>query len=109
MKQHQEQHPDGTSQGRDPRRMSPADLEACGLSRQSRGDAIRAKCTDCMAGNAAEVRRCGMTDCALWPFRMGTDPWREARQLTDEQRQAGAERLAKARENRKTTPAPNSP
>lgn len=100
MKPHHEPHPDGTTGGRDPRHMTPTDLEACGLKRQSRGDALRAKCLDCCAGSVAEVRRCALIDCALWPFRMGTDPWREPRVLSEEQRVAGAERLARAREAR---------
>ncbi len=82
LKPHQEMHPDGTPQGRDPRAMLPADLDDCGLTRVSRPDAIRAKCLDCCCSSAAEVRRCGMVDCALWPFRMGTDPWREKKTLS---------------------------
>jgi len=76
MKAHIETHHDGGTSGRDPRKLSGADLTALGLSRVSRGDAIRAKCIDCCGGSAAEVRRCGFIDCALWVFRMGTDPWR---------------------------------
>ena len=33
--------------------------------------AIRARCLDCTAGNDAEVRRCEITDCALYHLRMG--------------------------------------
>lgn len=36
--------------------------------------AIRAKCLDCMCGNAAEVRRCPCEDCSLFPYRMGHRP-----------------------------------
>ena len=36
-----------------------------------RSKAIRAKCLECCAGNSAEVRRCRITDCALWPWRSG--------------------------------------
>jgi len=97
MKPHQEPHPDGTTQGRDPRTMTPADFTAIGIERISRGDAIRAKCIDCMGGNSAEVRRCGLMDCSLWAFRMGTDPFREKREMTDEQREAARERLARGR------------
>ena len=96
--QHQELHPDGTPQGRDPRGMSPDDLTACGVERVNRGAAIRAKCIDCMGGSPAEVRRCGDAKCALWPFRMGTDPWREKREMTDEQRAEAGARLRSARE-----------
>lgn len=36
-----------------------------------RARAIRAKCIECCAGAAWEVKRCHITDCALWPYRMG--------------------------------------
>jgi hypothetical protein len=91
---------EGCPVGRDPRQMTGAELEALGRPRISRGDAIRAKCLDCCCGSPAEVRRCGMLDCALWPFRMGTDPYREAREISEEQRVAGVERLAAARRQR---------
>jgi hypothetical protein len=97
MKPHQEMHNDGTPQGRDPRQMTQADLAECGLERISRGDAIRAKCLDCCGGSPAEVRRCGAVDCALWAFRTGTDPVRETREMSDEQRVAAGARLARAR------------
>jgi len=58
--------------------------------------AIRAKCLDCN-GNAYEVRLCPCTDCALWPFRLGKNPNIKPRNLTEEQRQAAAERLKNAR------------
>jgi hypothetical protein len=37
--------------------------------------AIRAKCLDCSSGNDAEVRKCTATGCALWPLRMGVNPF----------------------------------
>ena len=33
--------------------------------------AIRLRCLNCSAFNAAEVKRCEHNDCDLWPFRMG--------------------------------------
>lgn len=33
--------------------------------------AIRQKCLDCMAWQEAEVRRCNIEHCPLWPYRMG--------------------------------------
>ena len=38
--------------------------------------AIRAKCIECCCGNAAEVRRCEIADCALHPYRSGHNPAR---------------------------------
>jgi hypothetical protein len=39
--------------------------------------AIRKKCLDCSCDNTAEVRKCVVTDCALFPFRMGKNPNRK--------------------------------
>ncbi len=36
--------------------------------------AIRQKCLECVAWSAAEVRQCGMGDCALWVYRLGKNP-----------------------------------
>lgn len=36
--------------------------------------AIRAKCLDCCCNQRAEVRRCQIDDCSLWPYRMGRRP-----------------------------------
>jgi hypothetical protein len=54
--------------------------------------AIREKCLDCCVGQHSEVRRCRITDCSLWPYRMGKNPFHE-RTMTDEQKQAAAQRL----------------
>lgn len=36
--------------------------------------AIRKKCIDCSADQLKEVRLCPVTNCALWPYRMGKRP-----------------------------------
>ena len=61
--------------------------------------AIREKCLDCN-GSVSEVKLCPCTDCALWPFRFGKNPYSK-RTLTDEQRAASAERLKVMRESKK--------
>lgn len=38
--------------------------------------AIRAKCLDCSCGNNAEVRKCEVPACPLYPYRMGHNPAR---------------------------------
>jgi len=58
--------------------------------------AIRAKCLDCNY-TANEVKLCPCTNCALWPFRLGKNPNIKPRNLTEEQRQAAAERLKNVR------------
>ena len=41
--------------------------------------AIRAKCLDCVCGSAQEVRLCPITDCPLYPYRMGHNPNRKGK------------------------------
>lgn len=38
-------------------------------------DAIRRKCLDCTAGQVAEISDCQIKTCALWPYRMGKNPF----------------------------------
>ncbi len=86
---------DGWDVGRDPRQVSRDELIAAGHKPMSAQKALRARCLDCCAGSANEVRLCTAVSCPAWPFRLGSSPWRppvsEARQ--EAQRQAGA-RLA---------------
>jgi hypothetical protein len=82
--------------GRDPRKMTEAELNALGHHKRPVLDAIREKCIDCCGGMVAEVRRCRMVDCALWPYRMGTNAFRH-RDLSDQQRAEMGERLRVAR------------
>ena len=42
-------------------------------------------------------KNCTSTDCQLWPFRMGTNPFRKKREMTDEQRKEAGERMKNAR------------
>ena len=56
--------------------------------------AIRAKCLDCMCGQAGEVRLCPIEDCALYPYRFGKNPYIK-RELSPEQRQAMTAHLRK--------------
>ncbi len=48
--------------------------------------AIRAKCLDCSCDSAEEVRKCPVTECALYPFRFGKNPYRAKREYTEEQK-----------------------
>ena len=67
---------EGHPVGRDPRRMTTGELTALGHKRMSPLDALRARCLDCCAGSANEVRLCVSVGCPAWPFRMGSSPWR---------------------------------
>jgi len=59
--------------------------------------AIRAKCIDCGGGSFNEVKNCVITDCPLYAYRFGTNPFRKRRELTEEQRREMAERLSRSR------------
>ena len=61
--------------------------------------AIRAKCLDCCLDNTNEARLCPAKGCPLWPFRLGKNPYRTPRRMTEEQRQAAAERLRRLRKS----------
>jgi len=75
----------------------PADLSPQILSQkftaQNPQKAIREKCIDCCCGDTSEVRKCVAVDCALWPFRMRTNPFRKKRELSLEKKRERAERL----------------
>ena len=35
---------------------------------------MRRKCIDCCGGQLAEIEHCPIKQCALWPYRMGSNP-----------------------------------
>ena len=65
--------------------------------------AIRQRCLDCSGWSRQEVELCPLTECALYPFRLGKNPFRtrrESKPLTDEQREILRQRIKKATEIR---------
>lgn len=46
--------------------------------------AIREKCLDCTCQQPIEVKECTVKTCALYPFRMGVNPYRAKRVLSPE-------------------------
>jgi hypothetical protein len=81
----------------DPIRMGRAKLRKMGFEPMSPLRALRRHCVQCCGGSNKEVALCCSSDCSAWPFRLGRNPWVDARKLSDEQRQAAAVRLAAAR------------
>lgn len=67
-------HPDGSTEGADPRDL-PREVLAQVHAPAPLLRVIREKCADCCAGQLAEVRRCTAVRCALWPYRMGRNPF----------------------------------
>lgn len=59
--------------------------------------AIKKKCLNCCAYQRDEVKYCSATSCELWPFRLGRNPYRKKRNLTEEQKQKIKERMLQNR------------
>ena len=53
---------------------------------------IRTFCLEC-SGSPSEVRLCPCKNCRLYDFRLGHDPRREKKQLSDDQRNNLRKRL----------------
>ena len=62
--------------------------------------AIREFCIDCCGGSRETVKNCPSVRCSLYPFRLGKNPFKQKRELTEEQRNAIRDRLKKGRENK---------
>src|SRR6516165_11836169 len=87
LKMHQ-----GRQVGQDPREMNPEELKAAGHAPMSPLQAHRARCLDCCADQANEVALCTAVRCPAWPFRMGTNPWRQP--ASDTRREAARRTMA---------------
>lgn len=61
--------------------------------------AIREKCLECCCGSITEVKECTVERCPIYPFRLGKNPFRQKKEMTEEQRKAAGERLRKARKS----------
>ena len=65
--------------------------------------AIRAFCLECSCGSTAEVKDCRVHKCPLFPFRLGKNPYRQRREMTEDEKQVLADMLREARKNLATT------
>ena len=61
--------------------------------------AIRAFCLECSNGSTSEIKSCPVYKCPLYPFRFGKNPYRQRREMTEEEKQVLADRLKEARKN----------
>ena len=61
--------------------------------------AIRAFCLECSCGSTSEIKECPVNKCPLYPFRFGKNPYRQRREMTEEEKQVLADRLKEARKN----------
>jgi hypothetical protein len=87
--------------GRDPRLLKTEEFHEIGHEALPILSVIRAKCLDCCCGSESEVRKCTTVSCPLWPYRMGSNPLRAPKQMSEEQRQAAGERMRVARQRLK--------
>ena len=58
-------------------------------------------CVDCLGGQPRLVKDCTAEKCPLYPYRTGHNT-NSKRTMTEEQKQAAAERMRQAREAKKT-------
>lgn len=56
--------------------------------------AIRLKCLECSCGSSNEVKLCPITQCALYPFREGHNPYIAKQEWTEERKAAQRARFA---------------
>ena len=61
--------------------------------------AIRAYCLECSNGSTAEIKDCPVYKCPLYPFRFGKNPYRQRREMSEEEKQVLADRLREARKS----------
>ena len=61
--------------------------------------AIRAFCLECSNGQTSEVKACPVDKCPLYPFRFGKNPYRQRREMSEEEKRVLADRLREARKN----------
>ena len=61
--------------------------------------AIRAFCLECSGDSTSEVKWCPREVCPLYPFRLGKNPYRQRREMTEEEKRVLADRLREARKN----------
>ena len=59
--------------------------------------AIRLKCLDCCGQQWNEVKLCPCTNCPLYHYRFGKNPFRKKREMSEEQKEAMRERMSQMR------------
>jgi len=72
--------------GKSPIDNSIDNLKALGHSKRPLLTAIRANCVECCGDKPSEVRLCTCKICNLWPYRMGSNPFRQTSPLSEKQR-----------------------
>ena len=71
---------------------------------------IKAKCLDCSCYQLEEVRQCTDKNCELYPYRLGKDPFKKQKEITEKQlkvRQAFTEKARERAEEAQNKKKPN--
>jgi hypothetical protein len=92
-------HPSGETEGLLPREIAYATWENLGHTHKPLLRVLRDKSLDC-SHTDSEVAKCTATRCALWPYRMGTNPLRQQSEAELAARKASGERLKAARQTK---------
>lgn len=67
--------------------------------------AIREFCVECcFCGAVRAVNDCTSTGCPLYAFRLGKNPYRKKREMTEEQKEAAKIRFAEAKNKKGAKP-----
>ena len=62
--------------------------------------AIKLKCLDCSTYNINEIKECPVKKCPLYPFRLGKNPFRKKKELSEEERNKLSERMKNLKRNK---------
>ena len=62
--------------------------------------AIKLKCLDCSTYNTNEIKECIVKKCPLYPFRLGKNPFRKKKELSEEERNKLSERMKNLKRNK---------
>lgn len=73
------EYQDGHLVGKNPLTADVFLMQEAGHREMSPYKIMRQKCLDCVGFQASEVRKCVCTDCPLFPYRMGKDPFKSAK------------------------------
>lgn len=68
---------DGSTEGFRPNEVSTELFKQLGHDARPLLSVIRTKCLDCCGEQPSEVAKCTSCDCALWPYRLGSNPLRQ--------------------------------
>ena len=62
--------------------------------------AIKLKCLDCSTYNINEIKECPVKNCPLYPFRLGKNPFRKKKEISEEERNKLSERMKNLKRNK---------